>query len=114
LIADATMRNSREVLGTLAPAKKDKKTPLRTICESLTSPDRKWGYPVADDCTTMKEYVDCGCYNENWEDTFPFPVGASLPWPAFERGAWHTRASKERQKDTAAYNMRKPNKSRRG
>jgi hypothetical protein len=33
---------SREVLGTLAPAKKDKKTPLRTICESLTSPDRKW------------------------------------------------------------------------
>ncbi|KAJ5045479.1 hypothetical protein NUH16_002296 [Penicillium rubens] len=34
--------HSREVLGTLAPAKKDKKTPLRTICESLTSPDRKW------------------------------------------------------------------------
>ncbi|CAG7976458.1 unnamed protein product [Penicillium nalgiovense] len=34
--------HSREVLGTLAPAKKDKKTPLRTIRESLTNPDRKW------------------------------------------------------------------------
>ncbi|KAJ5486405.1 hypothetical protein N7530_000705 [Penicillium desertorum] len=34
--------HSREVLGTLAPAKKDKKTPLRTIRESLTSSDRKW------------------------------------------------------------------------
>ncbi|KAJ5964687.1 Molybdenum cofactor sulfurase C-terminal [Penicillium vulpinum] len=34
--------NSREVLGTLAPAKQDKKTALRTIRESLTNPDRKW------------------------------------------------------------------------
>lgn len=34
--------NSREVLGTLAPAKKDKKTALHTIRESLTNPDRKW------------------------------------------------------------------------
>ncbi|CAI7570523.1 unnamed protein product [Penicillium glandicola] len=34
--------HSREVLGTLAPAKKDKKTPLRTIRASLTGPDRKW------------------------------------------------------------------------
>ncbi|KGO64974.1 Molybdenum cofactor sulfurase, C-terminal [Penicillium italicum] len=34
--------NSREVLGTLAPAKKAKKTVLRTIRESLANPDRKW------------------------------------------------------------------------
>ncbi|KAJ5824466.1 Molybdenum cofactor sulfurase C-terminal [Penicillium robsamsonii] len=34
--------NSREVLGTLAPAKQDKKSALRTIRESLTRPDRKW------------------------------------------------------------------------
>ncbi|KAJ5400367.1 hypothetical protein N7465_010856 [Penicillium sp. CMV-2018d] len=34
--------HSREVLGTLAPGKKDRKTALRTIRESLTNPDRKW------------------------------------------------------------------------
>ncbi|KAJ5365075.1 hypothetical protein N7517_007961 [Penicillium concentricum] len=34
--------NSREVLGTLSPAKQDKKSALRTIRESLTRPDRKW------------------------------------------------------------------------
>ncbi|KAJ5170705.1 Molybdenum cofactor sulfurase C-terminal [Penicillium coprophilum] len=34
--------NSREVLGTLGPAKQDKQPALRTIRESLTRPDRKW------------------------------------------------------------------------
>lgn len=34
--------HSREVLGTLAPAKRDKKTALRTIRESLTRSNRKW------------------------------------------------------------------------
>ncbi|KAJ5447799.1 Patatin-like serine hydrolase [Penicillium cf. griseofulvum] len=34
--------NSREVLGTLGPAKQYKKSALRTILESITRPDRKW------------------------------------------------------------------------
>ncbi|KAJ5503051.1 Molybdenum cofactor sulfurase C-terminal [Penicillium fimorum] len=34
--------NSREVLGTLAPAKQNKKPVLRTIRESITRPGRKW------------------------------------------------------------------------
>ncbi|KAJ5473606.1 Molybdenum cofactor sulfuraseC-terminal [Penicillium sp. IBT 31633x] len=34
--------HSREVLGTLAPSKQGKQTPLRTIRECLTRPDRKW------------------------------------------------------------------------
>jgi glycine hydroxymethyltransferase len=34
--------NSREVLGTLGPAKQYKKSALRTILKSITKPDRKW------------------------------------------------------------------------